>query len=139
VQKIGRGVVALLVGYPLLLAVGQLLFKRTATRLVGLAMPEQLVALLVQPSFCAACLLYAGATVLWVWLLTHIPFSAAYPFVGLSFIVVPVASWWFLGEPLGLRYWTGIGLMSLMCVIAEAAVPNASSRDPPAGAFSDSR
>ena len=103
-------------------------------------MPEQLVALLVQPSFYAACLLYAGATVLWVWLLTHIPLSAAYPFVGLSFIVVPVASWWFLGEPLGLRYWTGIGLIVAgVGVIAEAAVPNAPSRDPPAGAFSDSR
>jgi hypothetical protein len=62
----GRGVIALLIGYPLLLAAGQILFKRTATRLVGRAMPEQLVALLVQPSFYAACLLYAGATVLWV-------------------------------------------------------------------------
>jgi drug/metabolite transporter (DMT)-like permease len=140
VQKIGRGVIVLLVGYPLLLAAGQLLFKRTATRLVGLPMPEQLLALLVQPSFYAACLLYAAATVLWVWLLTYISLSAAYPFVALSFVVVPVASWWFLGEPLGLRYWTGIGLIVAgVGVIAEAAVPNAPSRDPPAGAFSDSR
>ena len=136
----GRGVIALLIGYPLLLAAGQILFKRTATRLVGRAMPEQLVALLVQPSFYAACPLYAGATVLWVWLLTHIPLSSAYPFVVLSFVVVPVASWWFLGEPLGLRYWTGIGLIVAgVGVIAEAAAPNAPSRDPPAGAFSHSR
>jgi hypothetical protein len=85
VQEIGRGVIALLIGYPLLLAVGQLLFKRTATRLVGLPMPEQLLTLQVQPSFYAAGLLYAAATVLWVWLLTYIPLSAAYPFVGLSF------------------------------------------------------
>src|SRR5438105_13905950 len=63
----------------LLLAAGQILFKRTATRLVGLPMPEQLAVLLVQPSFWAGCLLYAAATVLWVWLLTHIPLSAAYP------------------------------------------------------------
>src|SRR5437867_1430950 len=83
VHDTGRGIIALLIGYPLLLAAGQILFKRTATRLVGLPMPEQLMALLVQPSFYAACLLYAAATVLWVWLLTHIPLSAAYPFVGL--------------------------------------------------------
>jgi drug/metabolite transporter (DMT)-like permease len=122
----------------LLLAAGQILFKRTATPLVGLPMPEQLLALLVQPSFYTACLLYAAATVLWVWLLTHIPLSAAYPFVALSFVVVPVASWWFLGEPLDRRYWTGIGLIVAgVGVIAVAAAPNA--RDPPASAFSDSR
>jgi len=140
VQNIGRGIIALLIGYPLLLAAGQILFKRTASRLVGLPMPEQFVALLVQPSFYAACALYAAATVLWVWLLTHIPLSAAYPFVALSFVVVPVASWWFLGEPLGLPYWTGIGLIVAgVGVIAVAAAPNAPSRDPSASAFSDSR
>jgi len=92
VQNMGRGAIALLIGYPLLLAAGQILFKRTAARLVGLPMPEQLLALLVQPSFYTACLLYAAATVLWVWLLTYIPLSAAYPFVALSFVVVPIAS-----------------------------------------------
>ena len=137
-QEIGRGVIALLIGYPLLLAVGQLLFKRTATRLVGLPMPEQLLTLLVQPSFYAACLLYAAATVLWVWLLTYIPLSAAYPFVALSFVVVPIASWWFLGEPLGRRYWMGIGLIVAgVSVIAGAAAPN--GRNPSESTFSDSR
>jgi undecaprenyl phosphate-alpha-L-ara4N flippase subunit ArnE len=139
VQNIGRGAIALLIGYPLLLAAGQILFKRTAARIVGLPMPEQLLALLVQPSFYTACVLYAAATVLWVSLLTHIPLSDAYPFVALSFVIVPVASWWFFGEPLGLGYWTGIGLIVAgVGVIAETAAPNAPSRDPPAGAFSDS-
>jgi hypothetical protein len=36
-QNIGRGAIALLIGYPLLLAAGQILFKRTAARLVGLS------------------------------------------------------------------------------------------------------
>jgi multidrug transporter EmrE-like cation transporter len=141
VQNIGGGIIALLIGYPLLLAAGQILFKRTASRLVGLAMPEQLVVLVAQPPFYATCVLYAAATVLWVWLLTRIPLSAAYRFVGLSFIVfvvVPVAGWWFLGEPLGLRYWTGIGLIVAgVGVIAEAGASNPPSRDPPASAFSD--
>jgi drug/metabolite transporter (DMT)-like permease len=140
VQNIGRGVVALLVSYPLLLAAGQLLFKRTATRLVGLPMPEQLLTLLVQPLFYAACLLYAAATLLWVWLLTYIPLSAAYPFVALSFVAVPIASWWFLGEPLDRRYWTGIGLIVTgVAVIAVAMAPNRPSGDPPASAFSGPR
>jgi hypothetical protein len=135
----GRGLIALLIGYPLLLAAGQILFKRTATRLVGRAMPEQLVALLVQPSFYAACLLYAGATVFWVWPLTHIPLSAAYlrrALLHRSSCRELVVS----RRALGLRYWTGIGLIVAgVGVIAEAAAPNAPSRDPPAGAFSHSR
>src|SRR5690348_1755189 len=110
-QNIERGAITLLIGYPLLLAAGQILFKRTATRLVGLPIAEQLFALLVQPSFYSAFLLYAAAAVLWVWLLTRISLSAAYPFVALSFVIVPVASWWFFGEHLGRRYWMGIGLI----------------------------
>jgi hypothetical protein len=43
--------IALLIGYPSPLATGQIQFKRTAARLVGLPMPEQLLALLVQPAF----------------------------------------------------------------------------------------
>jgi multidrug transporter EmrE-like cation transporter len=101
-------------------------------------MPEQLLALLVQPAFYTACMLYAAATVLWVWLLTLIPLSAAYPFAALSFVIVPVASWWFLGEPLGGRYWAGIGLIVAgVSVIASVTAPN--GWDPPASAFSDSR
>jgi drug/metabolite transporter (DMT)-like permease len=124
-QNIGRGATALLIGYPLLLAAGQILFKRTATRLVGLPLPEQFLALLVQPAFYSACLLYAVATVLWVWLLTLIPLSAAYPFAALSFVIVPIASWWFLGEPLGSRYWAGIALIVAgVSVIAGAATTN---------------
>ena len=125
IQNIGRGAIALLIGYPLLLAAGQILFKRTAARLVSLPMPEQLLALLVQPAFYIACMLYAAATVLWVWLLTLIPLSAAYPFAALSFVIVPVASWWFLGEPLGGRYWAGIGLIVAgVSVIATVTAPN---------------
>ena len=139
-QRIGGGVVAILVGYPLVLAAGQLLFKRTATRLVGLPMPEQLLALLVQPSFYVACLLYAAATVLWVWLLTYIPLSAAYPFAALSFVAVPIASWWFLGEPLDRGYWMGIGLIVTgVAVVAVGMSSNPPSGDPPTSTFSDSR
>jgi drug/metabolite transporter (DMT)-like permease len=139
IQNIGRGAIALLIGYPLLLAAGQILFKRTAARLVGLPMPEQLLALLVQPAFYLACMLYAAATVLWVWLLTLIPLGVAYPFAALSFVIVPVASWWFLGEPLlGGRYWAGIGLIVAgISVIVSMTTPD--RRDPPASAFSDPR
>ena len=49
-------------------------------------------------AFYVACLLYAAATVLWVWILTKLPLSTAYPFVGLSFVMVALAGWCFLGR-----------------------------------------
>jgi len=39
-----------------------------------------------------ALLIYGFATVLWVYILRVVPLNQAYPFVALSFIIVPVAS-----------------------------------------------
>ena len=65
------------------LAVGQLLFKSTAIRVGGLPFAAMVSKIAFVPSFYAACLLYAAATMLWVWILTKLPLSTAYPFVGL--------------------------------------------------------
>lgn len=65
------------------LAAGQLLFKSTAVRVKGLSLAAMLRSIAFVPSFYAACVLYAVATVLWVWVLTKVPLSTAYPFVGL--------------------------------------------------------
>ena len=80
------------------LAAGQLLFKSTAIRVKGLSLSAMLRSIAFVPSFYAACVLYAVATVLWVWILTKVPLSTAYPFVGLSFMIVALVSWLFLGE-----------------------------------------
>jgi len=79
------------------LAAGQLLFKSTAIRVKGLSLAAMLRSIAFAPSF-YACVLYAVATVLWVWILTKVPLSTAYPFVGLSFVIVALVSWLFLGE-----------------------------------------
>jgi drug/metabolite transporter (DMT)-like permease len=59
----------------------------------------------------AALALYAVATVLWVYLLHGLALSRAYPFIALAFAFVPLLGWLVLGEPLGARYWLGLGLM----------------------------
>ena len=81
------------------LAAGQLLFKSTAIRVMGLPFVAMVSKLALVPLFYAACLLYAAATVVWVWILARLPLSTAYPFVGLSFVMVSLAGWFFLGEP----------------------------------------
>jgi multidrug transporter EmrE-like cation transporter len=103
---------AMLVGYAVSLAAGQILFKYAAlqappsgawlTRLVGLAL---------NPSFAAAVALYAGLSVFWVWLLTTVPLSKAYPFVALAFALTLAAGVVVFGEPASWRLLLGSGLI----------------------------
>jgi len=126
------GLLALLIAYPLVLAAGQILFKRTALGVSGLPPLRWLTAMLSTPEFYAACVLYGAATVLWVWVLTRLSLAAAYPFVALSFVVVPLAGWWLFGEAPTLRGWVGIALIVAGVVIANA--PAAGERTGPPGA-----
>ena len=62
--------------------------------------------------FVAALGIYALATVLWVWVLRFIPLSVAYPVFATAFIIVPIASYFLLNEPVGMRHLVG-GLLIL--------------------------
>ena len=87
----------------LIVAFGQLLFKFVAlrfphgTELTGFFSDQ--TAMLALGS---ALTLYAGATGLWLYALRSLPLSAAYPFLALSFVIVPVAAAVFLEERLSL-------------------------------------
>ncbi|MDH4229139.1 MAG: EamA family transporter [Nitrospirota bacterium] len=93
------------------LAAGQILFKLSARHLS--ASGQGMISLLLYPGFLLALVLYGGATLLWIWLLRNIPLTLAYPFFALTFLFVPLASWAFLGEVVGARYWVGVGLILL--------------------------
>jgi drug/metabolite transporter (DMT)-like permease len=96
----------------LILAVGQLLFKRLALDLNQLPGPGSFLGnLLAQPLFYLSCALYAGATVVWIYALTRVPLSIAYPFTALSMIVVPAASYFTFGDQVGIRFWLGATLI----------------------------
>lgn len=107
----------------LALAAGQLLFKSTAVRLKELPLAALLRSIAFVPSFYAACLIYAVATVLWVWILTKVPLSTAYPFVGLSFIVVALTSWLFFGETPTVRGCIGILMVAAGVALIAASLP----------------
>lgn len=89
-----------------ILAIGQILFKRAADDLSARG-GFTLDALASSPWLVAAVAFYALATLLWVWVLMRVPLSRAYPFVLLAAPLVPLWSWWHLGESLGLRYVAG--------------------------------
>ena len=101
-----------------LIAVGQLLFKSAAgqwrvdgwswTTLRGFLSPVMLVALVI----------YAAATLLWVFVLRTVPLSSAYALFSLAFLIVPVLAWVFLGEPLSLNTLAGGAIIVVGVIIA---------------------
>lgn len=120
-SSLGAMQIAGLLCVSVMLAFGQLLFKRAAGALVigeGIA---QLARSVVSVPMVAALAVYAVATALWVYLLHGIPLSRAYPFVALAFALVPCAAWLVLGEPLGVRYFVGLGLMFASIVVLTGA------------------
>lgn len=92
------------------IAGGQVLFK-----LVGNALNE--TGSIWHPrvflSFLAAMVLYGGATLLWIRLLQSTALSRLYPYLALSFVIVPLLSWLLYSEPLTFKYWVGIALILL--------------------------
>jgi branched-subunit amino acid transport protein AzlD len=80
------------------LGVGQIFFKIAASRLVVNAGLAGLFLSFLSPYMFLALVVYAVATVAWVYLLHGVPLIAAYPFVALALSTVPLLSWYFLDE-----------------------------------------
>ncbi len=94
---------------PALISGGQVLFRYT-----GIRVQEQgggFLRLIVEPFFVSALALYAATTFVWVYVLRHLPLSQAYPFMALSFVLVPLASVLIFHEVLTLRYWIGTAMI----------------------------
>lgn len=69
------------------------------------------------PNIISGFALYGVGAVLWLWVLAKMELSAAYPFVGLSFIVTMALSVWFLGETVGPLRLAGTCLIVVGCVL----------------------
>ena len=97
-----------------LICVGQVLFKYAAKT----ADPEAgVLGLLWNKFLIVAGVIYVGATFLWVWQLKFVPLSRAYPLYAAAFVIVPLLSWFFFREKLGLAYGLGAGLIVLGVVL----------------------
>ena len=105
--------IAILSEYSVAMAGGQLLFKFAADRSVGVSLVDRLLFLLQDGYFLSALILYAGLTLLWVWILTFTPLSRAYPFVALAFVLTPLLAGLMLGETISLRLL--LGLLAILC------------------------
>lgn len=111
-DRLALSQVALLVVYAAGMAGGQVLFKSAALRYLpdGTA-TERSLSLVFNAYFMGAVALYVALTLLWVWLLTFIPLSRAYPFVALAFAITPLLGGIFFAEPITSKLLAGIALM----------------------------
>jgi drug/metabolite transporter (DMT)-like permease len=107
--------------FPAAMAAGQILFKRAALQIAPGAGGSWLIEVARLPAMWAAVALYAGATLLWVRILTTVPLSRAYPFAALAFVLVPAAGYLFFHEPITIRYALGTALIVVGVIIAAGA------------------
>ena len=98
-------------GFALLLAAGQILFKSAALSLPTIRTFSDLTSTLQIPVLWLAFLLYGAATLLWIYLLQTVPLSRAYPFAALGFVLVPAAGVLLFNEKVGLSYVGGAALI----------------------------
>ena len=92
----------------LALSIGQILFKLAARQLEAQSLSDAFMLNAWKNGYLlSALLLYGVTTLLWVWILRRVPLNVAYPFTALAFVLVPVASFFILAEPLSARLLAG--------------------------------
>jgi drug/metabolite transporter (DMT)-like permease len=97
--------------FTLILASGQILFKRVGLALQGQSGLDAILVAVRQPSLYAALVLYAAATLLWIWILSRVTLMQAYPWVAVGTIIVPLLGWLQFGERVAPVFWLGVALI----------------------------
>lgn len=90
------------------IAIGQILFKLSA---ISLKHSGSFFALDTAILLLSAMCLYGVTSLVWVWGLQKVELSQVYPFMALSFILVPLGSYFFLGEQLQPQYFLGVAII----------------------------
>ena len=107
-RHLSLATIAILLTYSVVLAGGPVLFKLAALRFTPAARwTDNVVSLALNPYLVIAVLLYALLSVVWVWVLTFVPLSIAYPFVALTFVLTVASGALLFGEPVTVRLMLG--------------------------------
>lgn len=101
---------ALLIIVPIMISLGQFLFKMAGRNLSG-NLGRDLLAIAFQPYFIGAIILYGIASFLWVIALSKTDISRAYPFMASGFVIVPLLGYFLLNETLSLPFFAGTVLI----------------------------
>lgn len=97
------------------LAVGQILFKASAT---SLTQTGSFFAYKTASTLIAAMTLYAITSIAWVWVLQKVELGRVYPLMALAFVLVPIGSHFVFGERFQPQYFIGVALIVVGIVVA---------------------
>jgi multidrug transporter EmrE-like cation transporter len=112
-----------LILFTFMLACGQVLFKKVGSSIRDLPPTDAIVLVLTNPGFYGAVGLYGVSTLLWIWILSRVPLSQAYPWVAGGIVIVPLIGWYFFNERIRATFWVGVAL-----IIAGILIIQCSSR-----------
>ncbi len=108
-MKPGHLVILALV--PLVIAVGQILFKLVSTGQPEVRSVPGALIYFADWRLWLALLLYGAATLAWLAAIRKIPINQAYMFMALSYVYLPVISWATLGERYSFAQGAGLALI----------------------------
>ncbi len=101
----------------LLMVTGQMLFKLGSAG-KDFSSPAAILKVIFTPYILLALSLYAGTTVLWMYILSRAPLSKVYPIQSLAFGLVLILSALFLRESVPLNRWIGVGIILIGVFVA---------------------
>lgn len=97
--------------------IGQLFIKKGLNELGNLNFSSGLVSsygkIFLSPFVILGLLVYFLGVFFWLYGLSKVDLSFAYPFASVSFILVLLVSWLFLGESVSLLRWAGVAAICL--------------------------
>jgi undecaprenyl phosphate-alpha-L-ara4N flippase subunit ArnE len=101
-----------------LLAGGQVLLKFATNGLSGFAWTWSYVGRVLTNGWLLGCgLCYAAASLLWLYMIKHYPFSMAYPMISLSYVFGMLAAWLIFHEEVTWTSWMGVALIMGGCIL----------------------
>lgn len=116
--------IASLSAFVLILVVGQVLFKKVGLAVRGLPPVDALIVVAYDPVLYVALALYGFATLLWIWILSRVPLSQAYPCVAFGTAIVPLLGWYLFGERIAPVFWLGVAFIMVGILLVHCGSPD---------------
>ena len=102
----------------ILLTGGQVFLKYALMRMPAFSWTRDFWAsMLVNWQFAASGLFFGAASLLWVYIVKHFPFSIAYPLVSLSYVFGMLSAIIFFHEEVSVVKWLGVAFIIIGCFL----------------------
>lgn len=105
--------------FTLMMAAGQALFKKVGLSIRGMPISDGLMSVLTEPALYIALALYGVATLLWIWILSRVALSEAYPWVAVGIVIVPLLGCWLYGERVAPIFWVGAACIVIGVILTQ--------------------